>query len=249
MKFGLSFSPPPELLYAVVYNDTTLPFQLAVPPNTGALLAAMNAAGVSTQNMAYMPPVPTNQQSSGAGPIRTHPFHRPADNRFNPMAEPGLVGLPNNSNGSPANASLFGKSGSVGVGVNSAASASVAPFEAVDDAMTGVSSQGMCDHPVANTKGVGVVAASNANAAGSSGERYVLYVYNIGNKMDDEHLFYMFVPFGNVLQANVARDKETSEPKNYGFVTFSSYTSALKCINTMNGFILSDKVLQVSFKK
>lgn len=221
-----------------------------MPPNTGALLAAMNAAGVTPQNMAYMPPVPTNQQSSGAGPIRAHPFHRPADNRFNPMAEPGLVGLPSNANGSPANASLFGKSGGGGAaGVGAAAGTSVAPFEAVDDAMTGVPAQGVCDHPVANTKGVGVVAASSANATSTGGERYVLYVYNIGNKMDDEHLFYMFVPFGNVVQANVARDKETSEPKNYGFVTFSNYASALKCINTMNGFILSDKVLQVSFKK
>jgi RNA recognition motif-containing protein len=77
---------------------------------------------------------------------------------------------------------------------------------------------------------------------------YCLFVYNIDAAYDERILWQLFAPFGPVLSAQIVRDFNSKKPKGYGFVTVASYESAVVAINALNGFVLGDKVLQVSFK-
>ena len=46
----------------------------------------------------------------------------------------------------------------------------------------------------------------------------------------------------------VIRDSQTSKCKGFGFVTMTNYDEALMAIQSLNGFCMGNRVLQVSFK-
>ena len=55
----------------------------------------------------------------------------------------------------------------------------------------------------------------------------------------------LFVPFQNV---KVIRDLQTNKCKGFGFVTMTNYDECLVAIQSLNGYTLGNRVLQVSFK-
>ena len=57
--------------------------------------------------------------------------------------------------------------------------------------------------------------------------------------MDRDRLFYMF---------QVIRDLQTNKCKGFGFVTMTNYDECLVAIQSLNGYTLGNRVLQVSFK-
>ncbi|CDS36016.1 ELAVprotein 2:3:4 [Echinococcus multilocularis] len=88
--------------------------------------------------------------------------------------------------------------------------------------------------------------AANAGALTTNG--WCIVVHNLGADTDDAVLWQLFGPFGAVHTVNAVVDPMTGKCKGYGFVTMSNYEEALKAIQALSGFILDNRILQVSFK-
>eukprot|EP00775_Hariotina_reticulata_P008179 gene8179-8370_t len=69
---------------------------------------------------------------------------------------------------------------------------------------------------------------------GLTGNR-ALYVGNLAPTVDEQALSMHFTPFGQVLQAQVMRDRETGNSRGYGFVTFASSTAAHQAMQQLHG--------------
>lgn len=55
-------------------------------------------------------------------------------------------------------------------------------------------------------------------------------------------------PFGAVQSVKVIKDLQTNKCKGFGFVTMTNYDEAVVAIQSLNGYTLGNRVLQVSFK-
>lgn len=75
-----------------------------------------------------------------------------------------------------------------------------------------------------------------------------LFIYNLYPEVDDNVLWQLFGPFGAVQNVKIIRDFQTQKCKGFGFVTMSSYENALNAVNSLNGIVLFNRCLQVSFK-
>jgi ELAV like protein 2/3/4 len=77
---------------------------------------------------------------------------------------------------------------------------------------------------------------------------WCLFVYNLAPETEESILWQLFGPFGAVQNVKIIRDFQTQKCKGFGFVTMTNYDEALMAINSLNGFTLGNRVLQVSFK-
>ena len=77
---------------------------------------------------------------------------------------------------------------------------------------------------------------------------WCLFVYNLCPEIEENALWHLFGPFGAVQSVKIIRDFHTQKCKGFGFVTMSSYENAMIAVNSLNGILLSNRVLQVSFK-
>jgi ELAV like protein 2/3/4 len=80
------------------------------------------------------------------------------------------------------------------------------------------------------------------------GTGWCIFVYNISPDTEDNILWQLFGPFGAVQNVKIVRDYQTHKCKGFGFVTMTNYEEAILSINSLNGFTLGNRVLQVSFK-
>lgn len=80
------------------------------------------------------------------------------------------------------------------------------------------------------------------------GDGHILFVYNIGPDTDEKTLWQVFARYGTVQKVNVIREGATGSGKGYGFVSMVNYEEAVMAIESLNGFNLFGKPLQVSFK-
>jgi len=85
--------------------------------------------------------------------------------------------------------------------------------------------------------------SAGSSSGGSNG--WCLFVYNLSPDTDDKILWQLFGPFGAVRSVKVMRDFTTQKCKGFGFVTMSNYDEALVAITYLNGFQLSNRILQV----
>ena len=60
------------------------------------------------------------------------------------------------------------------------------------------------------------------------------------------YCFNLIIEIFSFLQ--VIRDLQTNKCKGFGFVTMTNYDEALVAIQSLNGYTLGNRVLQVSFK-
>ncbi|KAF9167754.1 hypothetical protein DFQ26_003338 [Actinomortierella ambigua] len=75
-----------------------------------------------------------------------------------------------------------------------------------------------------------------------------LFIGNLSPEADEMLLRDTFSAFGVIIgHAKIARDLETGQPKGYGFVSFDNFESADAAIDAMNGQILANKPISVSF--
>ncbi|XP_009068658.1 PREDICTED: ELAV-like protein 2 isoform X1 [Acanthisitta chloris] len=94
----------------------------------------------------------------------------------------------------------------------------------------------------------GMTSLAGINIPGRVGTGWCIFVYNLGPDTDESILWQMFGPFGAVTNVKVIRDFNTNKCKGFGFVTMTNYDEAVMAIASLNGYLLGDRVLQVSFK-
>lgn len=75
-----------------------------------------------------------------------------------------------------------------------------------------------------------------------------IFVYNLASEADENVLWQLFNPFGYILSVKAMRNLQTNKCKGFGFVTMANYDEALSAIQSLNGYMLDNRVLQVSFK-
>ncbi|XP_076307364.1 ELAV-like protein 4 isoform X3 [Tachypleus tridentatus] len=96
----------------------------------------------------------------------------------------------------------------------------------------------------------GDLLATNPLLAGNAlnGSGWCIFVYNLAPDTEENLLWQLFGPFGAVQSVKVIRDLQTNKCKGFGFVTMTNYDEALVAIQSLNGYTLGNRVLQVSFK-
>jgi len=91
-------------------------------------------------------------------------------------------------------------------------------------------------------------AAAATNPAAINGSGWCIFVYNLAPETEENILWQLFGPFGAVQNVKVIRDLQTNKCKGFGFVTMTNYDECLVAIQSLNGYTLGNRVLQVSFK-
>merc|ERR1712173_151571 len=91
-------------------------------------------------------------------------------------------------------------------------------------------------------------AAAAGNPSAINGSGWCIFVYNLAPETEENILWQLFGPFGAVQNVKVIRDLQTNKCKGFGFVTMTNYEEALVAIQSLNGYTLGNRVLQVSFK-
>ncbi|KYN30779.1 ELAV-like protein 3 [Trachymyrmex septentrionalis] len=81
-----------------------------------------------------------------------------------------------------------------------------------------------------------------------NGAGWCIFVYNLAPETEENVLWQLFGPFGAVQSVKVIRDLQTNKCKGFGFVTMTNYEEAVVAIQSLNGYTLGNRVLQVSFK-
>jgi len=97
-----------------------------------------------------------------------------------------------------------------------------------------------------------------------NGSGWCIFVYNLAPETEENILWQLFGPFGAVQNVKLARvtgpteapkdgtevirDLQTNKCKGFGFVTMTNYEECLVAIQSLNGYTLGNRVLQVSFK-
>lgn len=75
-----------------------------------------------------------------------------------------------------------------------------------------------------------------------------LWVGGIGDKVDEELLFELFLNAGPLQRVTIPRDKETKKPKAYGFIVFHHPESVEYAFNLLNGTELFGQKIRLQNK-
>jgi len=73
-----------------------------------------------------------------------------------------------------------------------------------------------------------------------------LFVGNLSYTVDDNQLKGLFEQAGTIVSATVITDKYSGRSKGFGFVEMSTMEEAQKAIDTLNGYELDGRKLNVS---
>ena len=73
-----------------------------------------------------------------------------------------------------------------------------------------------------------------------------LYVGNLSVSATEDMLRSLFEKYGPVERVNIVTDRDTGQPRGFGFVEMSNYAEALKAIGALNRTDLEGRTLTVS---
>ncbi len=76
-----------------------------------------------------------------------------------------------------------------------------------------------------------------------------LFVFHLPPSIDDQGLWRLFSPFGQLDSVKVICDRTMHKSKGYGFVKYIRLADAMTAVAAMNGFPLENKHLKVTFKQ
>lgn len=92
---------------------------------------------------------------------------------------------------------------------------------------------------------IGTVKAGANNSADVGAK---LFINGLNSLIDEKYLLDTFSGFGKVIhQPIIVRDPETAESKGHGFVTFGDFGSSDRAIEQMNGKMLMNSKVNVSY--
>ena len=73
-----------------------------------------------------------------------------------------------------------------------------------------------------------------------------IYVGNLSREVTEEELRQEFMAFGQVSSVSIIKDRDTGEPRGFGFVEMSSKSEGQAAITGLNGKTLKDRTLAVN---
>ena len=73
-----------------------------------------------------------------------------------------------------------------------------------------------------------------------------IYVGNLDFKVSEDELRQAFAAYGQVENVTVLKDRDTGQPRGFGFVEMANDEEAEKAINAMNGYQLGARALNVN---
>jgi len=73
-----------------------------------------------------------------------------------------------------------------------------------------------------------------------------IFIGNLDEKIQDNHLAEAFRDYGIVTRAKVIKDRYTGTSRGFGFIEMPNETEAINAINTLNGGKWEGKVIQVN---
>ncbi|CAD2095913.1 CUGBP Elav-like family member 1, putative [Plasmodium vinckei lentum] len=76
-----------------------------------------------------------------------------------------------------------------------------------------------------------------------------LFIFHVPNEWQQTDLIQAFSPFGELLSARIATEKNTGRNRGFAFVSYENIESAAAAISQMNGFMALNKKLKVTVKK
>jgi cold-inducible RNA-binding protein len=76
-----------------------------------------------------------------------------------------------------------------------------------------------------------------------------LHVGNLSKSTTQEELNTLFAQAGNVIAAELIKERKSGESKGFAFVTMSEQSEAEKAISMFNTYSLGDHALKVSMAK
>ncbi|KAJ7330205.1 hypothetical protein OS493_022726 [Desmophyllum pertusum] len=88
----------------------------------------------------------------------------------------------------------------------------------------------------------------NQMTSPGTGEGFTLFVYNIGTTATEAAVYELFSPYGDISKINVMWDWEKSQCKGFCFVTMATMAQAQAAIQALNGFMYTQRPLQVKLK-
>jgi len=73
-----------------------------------------------------------------------------------------------------------------------------------------------------------------------------LYVGNLSYSVTEEELTTLFSEAGQVVSAKIITDRQTGQPRGFGFVEMESKADGQKAISMLNGRVVDDRPLAVN---
>jgi len=76
-----------------------------------------------------------------------------------------------------------------------------------------------------------------------------LFVGNLNSETTEEELRQLFEAYGQIAQVHIIRDRGSGLPRGFAFVQMTNDEEARKAIEALNGSILRDRTLSVSYAR
>jgi cold-inducible RNA-binding protein len=73
-----------------------------------------------------------------------------------------------------------------------------------------------------------------------------IFVGNLSFNTSEEALRQVFAAFGPINQVSIVTDRDTGQPRGFGFVEMANATDADKAIAALNGTLLDERTLNVN---
>jgi len=73
-----------------------------------------------------------------------------------------------------------------------------------------------------------------------------IYVGNLDFNVSEDELRQAFAAYGQVDNVTILKDRDTGQPRGFGFVEMSNDEEAEKAITSMNGYQLGSRALNVN---
>ena len=73
-----------------------------------------------------------------------------------------------------------------------------------------------------------------------------IYVGNLSVSATEDMLRSLFEKYGTVERVNIVTDRDTGQPRSFGFVEMSNHAEAVKAIAALNGWELDGSTLNVN---
>jgi nucleolin len=90
--------------------------------------------------------------------------------------------------------------------------------------------------------------AGGGSFAGGPVKNSKLFVRNINYSVSEQALQSLFQQAGEVYSVKIAMDRETGEPKGFGFIEMASADEAQNAINTLNNTFFEGKEIMIDFQ-